>query len=367
MISASATASTARPLRAGNFAAVHLHENARPKSIPLVADLCCGMGGLSLAAQQLGMQVVAGVDLNASALRTFKRNFPKASALQGSVRSPAILGQCSALLKPLNGSSPASVIVSGPPCQGFSVAGPRNPADPRNQILVAVARAIVELAPRCALIENVSTVLAKDHAERLRKFERTLSDGGYYVQKTLLNAVDFGVAQRRKRVFFLISDRRLQEKEIIERLEALKQSPLSSKTALTGLPTPPNRPADYDDELDYGGIPNHFSMCHSARVMDKIATIEPGTGPMSYRRLHPSRPANTLFSGHRAPPAHFSEPRSITTREAARLQGFPDNFRIFGSFGNQMEQVTNAVPPPLAKAVLRTLAELVGLSLQSHA
>jgi DNA (cytosine-5)-methyltransferase 1 len=87
---------------------------------------------------------------------------------------------------------------------------------------------------------------------------------------------------------------------------------------------------------------------------------------MSYRRLHPARPSNTLFSGHRAPPAHFKESRSITVREAARLQGFPDGFRIYGSFANQMGQVTNAVPPPLARAVLRVLVELAGLPIHNH-
>ena len=87
---------------------------------------------------------------------------------------------------------------------------------------------------------------------------------------------------------------------------------------------------------------------------------------MSYRRLHPEQPSNTLFSGHRAPPAHFEEPRSITVREAARLQGFPDDFRIYGSFGNQMQQVTNAVPPPLAQVVLRVLSNLVGLPIKRY-
>ncbi len=83
---------------------------------------------------------------------------------------------------------------------------------------------------------------------------------------------------------------------------------------------------------------------------------------MSYRKLDPTKPANTLFSGHRAPPVHYKYPRSITVREAARLQGFPDDFRIYGSFANQMTQVTNAVPPPLARTVLQVLAEFTDLA-----
>jgi DNA (cytosine-5)-methyltransferase 1 len=340
----------------------HRVPSARPKSgtraVPLVIDLCSGIGGLSLAASRLGMHIVAGIDLNAAAMRTFANNFRGAEAVHGSVRSCRILDRCAQLLSQHSGPL---VIVSGPPCQGFSAAGPRDPGDPRNQILLAVARAVVKLNPHCALLENVSTVLASKHRARLAKLERILDDGGYFVQSVLLDAVDFGVAQRRKRAFFLISRSELDPREIGKRLEQMKRPRRNVVTALKGLVRPMVRPDDCDDLANYGGIPNHLAMRHSKHVINKIARLEPGTGPMSYRRLHPLRPSNTLFSGHRAPPAHFAEPRSITVREAARLQGFPDTFRIFGSFANQMGQVTNAVPPPLAQAVLHVLADLTGV------
>jgi DNA (cytosine-5)-methyltransferase 1 len=230
--------------------------------------------------------------------------------------------------------------------------------------LVAVARAIVKLTPICALVENVSALLAGDHEARLSNFENTLSDGGYSVLRIMLDAGEFGVPQNRKRAFFLITRHKLSEVDVKQRLEELKSKPPVVETALHDLPPPKTRPDDYDDEVDYGKIPNHLSMRHSQSVVNKIAAIKPGTGPMSYRRLHPERLSNTLFSGHRAPPAHYREPRSITVREAARLQGFPDSFRIYGTFGRQMEQVTNAVPPPLACAVLKVLGESCGLPLK---
>lgn len=267
-----------------------------------VIDLCCGLGGLSLAAKELGMSIVAGVDLNSTALKTFSRNFPEAQAIEGSVRSATILERCERLLKPCNGASPPSVILSGPPCQGFSAAGSRNPTDRRNQVLVAVARAISKLQPHCALLENVSMLLADKHADRIGKFERTLADGGFYVTDVLLDASDFGVSQKRKRAFFLVTRHKLDEQDVIERLERYKVRPKGAKETLQGLSKPKVRPDDYDDETDYGGIHNHFAMRHSQRVMDKIAAIQPGTGPMSYRRLHPTRLSNTLFSGHRCRP-----------------------------------------------------------------
>jgi|SRR5579864_1383783 len=359
--------SGASPSLAQGCATNYQPGNVGRSASPLVVDLCCGMGGLSLAARDLGMRILAGVDVNTQAARTFGKNFPEAEFVQGSVRSLKALRRCSDLLRPFNGVSVPFVVVSGPPCQGFSVAGSRDPVDPRNQIIVAVARAITELQPHCALIENVSAVLTERHANRVDNFESTLANGGYFIYSLVLDAVDFGVAQKRKRAFFLITRKKLHEDQIQNHLSRFKRAELSVEAALQGLPVPLVRPDDYDDEKDYGKLHNHFAMRHSKRVMDKIAALEPGTGPMSYRKLHPSRPAKTLFSGHRAPPAHFQQPRSITVREAARLQGFPDCFRIYGSFGNQMQQVTNAVPPPLAKVVLHVLAELVGLSVLAYA
>jgi len=334
---------------------------------PCAIDLCCGLGGLSLAANKLGLQIVAGVDVNPSALKTFSKNFPAARVWGGSVRSENILAGCATLLAPFKAAGQPTVILSGPPCQGFSAAGSRDPADARNQVLVAVARAVSKLQPDCALIENVSMLLANKHGGRIRKFVRTIEQGGYQVTHIVLDASEFGVSQKRKRAFFLVTRQPLNNQTVMERLEDFKTDSVGAREALKGLSKPQVRPEDYDDETDYGCVHNHFAMQHSERVMKKIAAIDPGAGPMSYRRLHPTRLSNTLFSGHRAPPAHFKEPRSITVREAARLQGFPDSFRVYGSFANQMEQVTNAVPPPLARAVLQVLAETSGLPIHSNA
>jgi len=307
------------------------------------------------------MNIAAGVDLNKSALKTFTKNFPEAEAIEGSVRSKTVLKKCAMHLRPIEGPTMPSLVVSGPPCQGFSVAGPRKATDPRNQILVAVARAIVKVRPDCALIENVSMVLAHKYSSRLKKFKGVLAGAGYHVSSVLLNASEFGVSQKRKRAFFLVTRKPLKEQKILALLEAYKIVSSGAQEALKGLPTAIVRPDDYNDENNYGIIANHIAMQHSKPVIEKIAAIPPGTGPMSYRRLHPERLSNTLISGHRAPPAHFQEPRSITVREAARLQGFPDTYRIYGSFGKQMEQVTNAVPPPLAKAVLQVLLQLTNI------
>ncbi|MBI3853501.1 MAG: DNA cytosine methyltransferase [Verrucomicrobia bacterium] len=352
--------------RPSNRSEQSLAVQCTPPTAPGAVDLCCGLGGLSLAAKKLGVQIVAGVDVNSSALKTFSKNFPATKALEGSVRSKTILAECAKLLEPFKAANQPTIILSGPPCQGFSAAGSRDPADPRNQVLVAVARAVSKLQPDCALIENVSMLLADKHSDRIRKFEQIIQQGEFHITHIVLDASEFGVSQKRRRAFFLVTKQPIDEHVVLERLEEFKTDPVGARETLNGLSDPKVRPDDYDDDKDYGGVANHFAMRHSERVMKKIAAIDPGTGPMSYRRLHPTRLSNTLFSGHRAPPAHFKEPRSITVREAARLQGFPDSFRVYGSFANQMEQVTNAVPPPLAKAVLSVLAELADIPVCLH-
>lgn len=338
-----------------------------PVATPRVIDLCCGLGGLSLAARQLGMLIVAGVDIGGDAVRTFSRNFPLAAAIETTIGGSKAIEQCRAALVKHGQRQAPLVLISGPPCQGFSAAGTRDPKDKRNKVLLGVARAISVLRPTCAVVENVQTLLTEKHRERVRDFEQHLKAAKYHMLPVELDAKDYGVAQKRERAFLLITRKPLVAEAIAARFVELRQAEIPSSASLNDLPPAETRGAKYSDEEDAGSpYPNHLAMRHSLAVQKKIAAIKPGSGPMSYRKLDPKKPANTLFSGHRAPPAHYAYPRSITVREAARLQGFPDDFRIYGSFANQMMQVTNAVPPPLARVVLSVLTKFVGITLTSH-
>lgn len=322
-----------------------------------VIDLCCGLGGISLAARELGCDVVGGVDVSDAALETFRHNFADAAAISGSIAEQATIAACLIAIQASEGKK-RTLVVSGPPCQGFSVAGPRIKRDPRNQVLMAVARAIVALSPDAAIVENVAALMRPLHRQSLGRFRKILTDAGYHVVVLQLNAAEFGVAQVRRRMICFASKLPLSDDAIRESLAQRHLPQRTVREALAGLRRP----------VTYGGpkgrvkatVPNHVAMRHSLRVKTKIAKIAPGTGPMSYRKLHPDRLARTLISGHRAPPAHHTQPRSITPREAARLQGFPDTFVIKGTFASQMLHVTNAVPPPLAMAAIAALLHLLG-------
>jgi len=163
----------------------------------------------------------------------------------------------------------------------------------------------------------------------------------------------FGVPQSRERIVFVAS-RTLGKRTISDLLEQLAGRPivpkLNASDALAGLPT---------DASKNGTLENHEAMQHGKRVTAKIRRIKPGEGPLSYRKLDPNEPARTLVCGNRAMPCHWLAPRTITAREGARIQGFPDEFVFRGPRSAQMQQVADAVPPRLALGVARALFDAI--------
>jgi len=232
--------------------------------------------------------------------------------------------------------------------------------------MLSVAQVITSLNPIAAIVENVPTVIGERHIHIFEEFIKSIKKRGYYVEYATLNALEFGTPQRRIRLIFFVSKFPIDGQFISNELEKHKRKPDTIRTVLSDLPSPLVRPDDYDSVKDNGCLPNHHAMKHSSDVIKKIADIPIGKGPLSYRKLNPENYSCTLISGHRAPPVHFSEPRSITTREALRLQGFPDSFRVYGRFSRQMEQVTNAVPLQLGRAVLKVMRQHIERSI-THA
>lgn len=324
-----------------------------------IIDLCCGMGGFSYAAQKANLSIWAGIDTSHAALSSFKENFPNALSILGDISNNILIEQIKSNIETKR-SNNGLIVISGPPCQGFSDAGTRCVDDPRNEVLVSVAKAIVLISPDAALVENVSALSKAKNTQVLHRFQAVLNTAGYHVHSLEINALEFGVAQNRRRLIYFILPFRVKKKRIQDELIKFHRPTKKVKDILDDLPIPPVRPISYDPSKDYGAIANHYAMQHSDKVKQKILTIEPGKGPLSYRKLNPESFAATLISGHRAPPAHYDQPRSITAREALRLQGFPDSFRLMGPFSKQMEQATNAVPAPLGEAVIDVIVSFLG-------
>jgi DNA (cytosine-5)-methyltransferase 1 len=318
------------------------------------------MGGLSYAAQKIGLSVWAGVDISAEALNSYKYNFPKATTVNGDLEDIAVVEQIEKVAVFQKNKKDKLIIVSGPPCQGFSVVGSRIKDDPRNKVIISVAKAIARIKPDAALIENVPAIHNAIYSATVKRFRRILNTAGYRICCIELNAYQFGVPQNRRRAIHFILPFGIEKNEVFNYLKGFHRRAQTVKETLANLPNPPLRPLNYDPIQSNTSLPNHYSMRHTKNVILKIASIKPGKGPLSYRKLDPESYAATLISGHRAPPVHYDQPRSITVREALRLQGFPDSFRIMGQFANQMTQVTNAVPAPLGVAGLSVIVKFIG-------
>ena len=221
-------------------------------------DLCCGMGGLSYAAQKAGLTVWAGVDSSDSSISSYKENFPKALSIRGDISDDGVIEEYVGLVESERNYSKGLVVVSGPPCQGFSDAGPRRVDDPRNQVLVAVAKAIVRLGAEAALVENVSGLRKTRNSRVLSRFRGILNSAGYHIYSFQLDALDFGVPQKRLRVMYFITPFTLRRSTISDELRALHRPAKTVRKTIGDLPIPPVRPDRYDPAKDNGKLTNHF-------------------------------------------------------------------------------------------------------------
>jgi len=352
--------------------------NQSASKAPCAIDLFCGVGGLSLGLTLAGFDLIGAVDSDQKVLDSFKSNFKRTSV----ARQDLFTCSGAKIRRDLRiGNKRIDVLVGGPPCQGFSVGGISAKSDERNEGVLAFARIVTELRPRYFVMENVGGLLAKKHAWRRRRFNRTVSKAGYaMLPLQSLNASDFGVPQRRKRVFVVgCADG-----------EVVPSYPLPStgyrptvRDAIGDLLPLDRYCSDYDaDEYDgpfgsvsefakplricpEGKIVKQITGClrtnHSPTVVERFRATKPGGQEeiSRYYRLAWSGVSPTLRAGtgpdhgsHTAPrPIHPSKPRCITVREAARLHSFPDWFQFHPTKWHGFRQIGNSVPPYLAKAV----------------
>lgn len=322
--------------------------DSRPRAI----DLFAGAGGLGYGFRRAGWRVALAVEADRNAAQTYRLNNPGSPVLEADVRSLSrkkIVEFCP-------GAGDPHAVLAGPPCQGYSVAGARNPEHPMNSLYRHVVRVANALKAQIVVLENVPGLRrvggVSFHEPILKALQR-----GRNVKVHEMLASDFGVPQKRRRLIFLARAKGLgdapdapkptysrdSESELptVPRLDSLLRGPLE---------VPAGTAEDILITQTGCSIANTATMTHSKRVVQKISKVRPGKGPISYRRLE-SDIAKTLVAGHRALPVHPWLHRTISVREAARIQGFPDHFVFCGPRASQPLQVANAVPPPLAAAL----------------
>lgn len=354
------------------------HLSAASRSI-IGFDLFAGAGGFSLAALSVGIDVVCAIENQRSAAATYAANLRR---LDGSpvrlIERDVLTVDPAALLKEC-GLTPGrcDIILGGPPCQGFSTHRLNGSGiqDPRNSLLARYFDFVAALRPRTFLVENVPGLLWDRHKEYLEGFVATADACEYDLTGPLvLNARDYGVPQNRKRVFILGIDRRRPlSVEWPPRPthcspstpEAERDGRRSWRTAAVAFsPAPENDPNDIHMqsgqsliEVFIGTPPNGGSRRDSDRVLP--CHIAHDGHKDVYGRIDPSKPAPTMTTACINPSkgrfVHPTEHHGITLRQAARLQGFPDSFSFRGGLMAGGQQVGNAVPIDLGKAILRPI------------
>lgn len=344
-------------------------------------DLFAGCGGLSKGFIDAGFKVIVGVDNDQAALDTFKLNHDGAVALNADLSKQETFNK----IKKIAGSKTIDVIIAGPPCQGFSLTGPRNFDDKRNRLYLAVFKMVQQYNPKAFIIENVpgmATLYNGEIKEEILKRFRTL---GYNIEPRILCAADFGIPQIRKRLIFMGIRKDLG----VPAFPEAKFTPENYRTCRDAISDlPPLIDSLGEEESVYTSEPiseyqkimrknctvlhNHIATNHTQMVKDTIALVPEGgnyknlpDGIGKSRKFHEAwtrydgnKPSRTIDTGHRNH-FHYEYNRVPTVRENARLQSFPDDFIFVGTKTQQYRQVGNAVPPLLGYYLGKKLLEII--------
>lgn len=361
-----------------------------------VIDLFCGAGGLSEGFRQAGYSVLAGNDLFDAAGETFAATHREARFLPGAIQqySPEDLLEAAGLER-----GELTVLAGGPPCQGFSVYNhQRGMHDARSSLYVEYLRMVAGLLPTWIVLENVTGMTSAGSGAAVNAIIEGLGELGYKVEAKILRAEEYGVPQERRRLVFIGNRVGLPIefpapthgagllpfvtiRQAIGDLPRLKNG---EGCGVVGYRTEPT--SDYQAELRAGsnGVDNHAAAKLSKVNLDRLKHIPQGGSwrdipidllPEGMRRAkrcdHTKRYGRLRWDGlastiltkcdpHWGAYFHPDQDRTLTVREAARLQAFPDWFAFKGSRTEQYVQVGNAVPPLLGRAIAQVLGRLSG-------
>ncbi|QBF34808.1 DNA cytosine methyltransferase [Mycoplasmopsis phocirhinis] len=316
-----------------------------------IIDLFSGCGGLTYGFWKQGFNIVETVEHWKPALDTYNLNFNKQEHTKD-ITDIDVLSNIEKKFK-----NKIDVVIGGFPCQGFSMAGKRNPSDKRNQLYKYTIDVIRRVEPKLFVLENVKGILSfreNDGILVINKIIDELKQIGYYSKYILVDASNFGVAQKRERVIFVGSKLENSKKIdiVVEKINKTKQ-PL--KTVFDAI-------NDLENIAENEKI-NHIFTKHSEQMIEKIKNTPQGRSVMkaysdAFRRQFYDKPSTTVKENHGGVHIHPKLNRVMTPRELARLQSFPDDFIFLSSKSNILKQIGNAVPPKLSEEIAKIILEV---------
>lgn len=342
-----------------------------------VLDLFSGAGGFSCGLEMVkGFSTEVAIDFDSKAINTFQKNFPDTTCICGNICDEKIKEKIISAAKQRN----VNMIIGGPPCQGFSLKGKNlGIKDPRNFLFMEYVNLVSRLKPEIFIIENVKNLINSEHGFFIKQIYEEFEKLGYKLNHGILNAYDFGVPQSRERAIIIGT----LKKNVITLPNEFSNYKTTVRDAISDLSYLES--GEGEEVSEYKNSPkteyqlllrknssklyNHKATKHSKVALDKLKLIPPEGDKSSmprelygnqqfmttWSRLVWDKPSPTIDTRFDTPSngrnSHPYLNRSITPREAARIQSFPDNFVFYGNKCSICKQIGNAVPPLLAKAI----------------
>lgn len=326
-----------------------------------VISLFSGCGGLDLGFEKAGFRIPVANEFDPAIYETFKVNHPNTHLIEGDIRQVTKNDIAPFLDGEVDG------IIGGPPCQSWSEAGSlRGIEDARGQLFFDYIRILKEFYPKFFLAENVSGMLANRHDAAVQNILKMFEEAGYNVSLTLVNAKDYGVAEERKRVFYIgfrkdlnidfvfpkgsteDDDKKLTLRDVIWDLQ---------DTAVPAAAKNKHNPAAINNnEYFTGAFSPIFMSRNRVKAWDEQAFTVQASGRQC--QLHPQAPKMQKFDKNDCRFVAGSEHlyRRMTIREIARVQGFPDDFQfIYADTNNAYKMIGNAVPVNLAYEIANAI------------
>jgi DNA (cytosine-5)-methyltransferase 1 len=334
----------------GRCKEVFVVEKASPSlsALPKIVSLFSGAGGLDLGFRRHGFVVPLAIDFSAAAIQTHQRNF---KGTHGVVADLVKLGPAG-VLDYVTSTIPRGErigIIGGPPCQGFSRGNPNSRSDdPRNELpslYIQIVRSLLKhYTVDFVVFENVLGMKDKKHLPTFHALLADLKSMQFDVTENELCSLEFGVPQNRRRII-LTAMRSGLECDLPPPKK--RKGPATVKDAIAGLPDPVFFARGLSP-TEFPVHPNHWTMKPKSKRFTSPVVV---SGGRSFRRLSWDKPSPTIAFGHREIHVHPEGRRRLSIYEAMILQGFPKSFVLEGNLSEQVAQISNAVPPPLAASI----------------